>query len=158
MARKLVLFASLFFVALASGGAFVVSLAYNPATMAPAFYVQSMQHAIRVMLPLAVAMNLGLVFTAVSAMLARRDRGSLYLLGAASTFIVGAVLVTVFGNWPINEQIIKWDVASPPSNWMDLRDAWWRYHLARFGMGLAALTAAILAGLRSADTAKQGGP
>src|SRR5260370_38299507 len=108
MARGVILFASLFFVALASGGAFVVYLAYNPAGMAPAFYVETMQHAIRVMLPLAVVLNLGLVFTIISTVLAQRDRLTFYLLSAASICIMAAEVVTVFGNWPINNQIIKW--------------------------------------------------
>jgi len=58
MARRLALFASLFFVALTSGGAFVVYLIYNPATMSPSFYVETMQHGIRVLIPLAVVLNL----------------------------------------------------------------------------------------------------
>jgi hypothetical protein len=56
--RKVILFASLFFVALTSGGAFGVYLAYNPAGMSAAFYIETMQHGIRVMLPLAVVLNL----------------------------------------------------------------------------------------------------
>ena len=93
-ARRVVLFASLFFVALASGGAFVVYLAYNPAGMSQAFYVETMQHGIRVMLPLAVVLNLGLVFTIASAVLARRDRLSFYLLprnaaGRIKSFTLG---------------------------------------------------------------------
>jgi len=52
--------------------------------MSQAFYVETMQHAIHVMLPLAVVLNLGLFFTIVSAVLARRDRLSFYLSIAAS--------------------------------------------------------------------------
>ena len=59
-------------------------LAYNPANMSQAFYVETMQHAIHVMLPLAVVLNLALFFTIVSAVLARRDRLSFYLSIAAS--------------------------------------------------------------------------
>lgn len=124
MTRKIILFAALFFVALASGGAFVVYLAYNPAGMSAAFYVETMQHAIRVLLPLAMVLNMGLLFVIVSAVLARRDRLSFYLLIAASVGIILAVLVTVFGNWPINNQIITWNLNSPPSNWTELRDEW----------------------------------
>ena len=156
MARRIILFASLFFVALTSGGAFVVYLAYNPAGMSAAFYVETMQHGIRVMLPLAVTLNLGLFFTVVSAVLARHDRLSFYLLIATGICIVASVLVTVFGNWPINHQIITWSSSSPPSNWTELRDAWWRFHVARAVMGMAGLSFIILAALLRRNTSKQG--
>ena len=73
MPQRIVLFAALFFVALASGGAFVEYLAYDPAGMSSVFYVETMQHGIRVMRPLAVVPNLGLFFTIISIFLARGD-------------------------------------------------------------------------------------
>lgn len=156
MARTIILFASLFFVGLTSGGAFVVYLAYNPAGMSAAFYVETMQHAIRVMLPLAVVLILGLFFTVVSAVLARHDRLSFYLLIASGICIITGVLVTVLGNWPINHQIITWSVSSPPSNWTELRDQWWRFHVARAVIGIAGLGFQILAALLRRDISKQG--
>lgn len=154
MARRIVLFAALFFVALTSGGAFVVYLAYNPAGMSPAFYVETVQHAIHAMLPLAVVLNLGLFFTIVSAVIARRDGPSFYWLIAAGTCIVAAVLVTVFGNWPINNQIITWTINSPPSNWTELSDEWWRFHIARVVTHVAGLGFLILATLVRGDISK----
>ncbi len=156
MTRTIILFASLFFVALTSGGAFVVCLAYNPSGMSAAFYVETMQHAIGVMAPLAVVLNLGLFFTIVSAVLARHDRLSFYLLIASSICIMAAVLVTVFGNWPINNQIITWSINSPPSNWTELRDQWWRFHVARAVIVIAALSFQILASLLRRNVSKQG--
>jgi uncharacterized membrane protein len=152
MGRRAVSFASLFFVALASGGAFVVYLAYNPAGMTPTFYVETMQHGIHVMLPLAVVLNLGLVFTLASTILVRRDRVRFYLLGAASICIITALLLTVLGNWPINNQIITWRAGSPPPNWTELRDEWWRYHVARAVLLVAALGTLIIAALLRRET------
>lgn len=147
MARRIALFASLFFVGLTSGGAFVVYLVYNPASMAPAFYVETMQHAIRLLTPLAVVLNLGLFCTTASAVLAHRNRLSFYLLIAASICLIAAVLVTVLGNWPINNQIITWDSNSPPSNWTELRDEWWRFHIARAVLVITGLSCVVLAAL-----------
>jgi uncharacterized membrane protein len=154
MARRIILFASLFFVALTSGGAFVVYLAYNPAGMSAAFYVETMQHAIRSLMPLAVVLNLGLLFTIVSAILARHERLSLYVLIAASMCIITALLFTVFGNWPINHQIITWSSNSPPSNWTELRDQWWRFHVARAVMIIGGLSLLILVPLIPRNTSK----
>lgn len=148
MTQRIFLFAALFFVAMTAGGAFVVYLIYNPASLSPAFYVESMQHAIRVLIPLGVVLNLALVFTVVSGVLARGGRPSFYLLLAASLCIIVAVLVTVFGNWPINNQIITWSINSPPANWTELRDEWWRLHVVRTVMIITALSCVILAALR----------
>src|SRR5690349_5161054 len=106
MARRIVLFAALFFVALTSGAAFAVWVDYNPAGMSPAFYVEKIQHAIRVFtVPLPTVVILGVLFTIASTLLARRDRLSLYLLIAASICVIAVALITAFGNVPINNQI-----------------------------------------------------
>ena len=148
MIRKIVVFASLFFVALASGGAFAVYLLYNPAAVGPASWIGMLQHSMHVLIPLAVALNLGLLFTIVSAILARRERVGLYLLIAASLCLVAAVLITVVGNWPINDQIGTWSLTAPPSNWTDVSREWWHLHVARTGVVIGALTLVILAMLR----------
>ena len=157
MMRRVVLFLALLFAALASGGAFVVYLAYNPAGMSAAFYVETMQHGIRSLVPLAVALNLGLFFTVVSAALARRDRPTLYLLVGASLCILAAVLLTVLGNWPINNQIITWSVNFPAPNWTELRDAWWRFHVARAVLHITGFGLLVLSTLLRGDLSRPGG-
>jgi uncharacterized membrane protein len=147
MPTMIVLFACLLFVVLASGGAFVVYLVYNPATTPADLWIPSMQHAIRVMLPLAVVLNLGLLFTIICAVLSRRDRQRFYFLLAASICILGAILVTVIGNWPINDQIKTWSATAPPPTWTQLRDEWWRFHLARTLMLIAGLSCVVVAAL-----------
>ena len=80
MTRKLVLFAALFFVALVAGAAFAIWIDYNPTGTSPAFYVEKMQHAIRVFtIPLPAVVVLGVVFTVVSTFFARSDRPDFYL-------------------------------------------------------------------------------
>src|SRR5260370_4467657 len=127
MTRKLVLFGALFFVALVAGAAFAIWIDYNPAGMSPAFYTEKMQHAIRVFtIPLPTVVILGVLFTIVSTILARRERPEFYLLIAASVCIIAVALITAFGNIPINNQIRVWNVTSPPSNCRDLaHKAWW---------------------------------
>jgi uncharacterized membrane protein len=152
MARRIVLFASLFFVALASGGAFVVYLLYNPATNpGPASWIGMLQLGTRVLIPLAAALNLGLLFTIISAVLARRDRPSCYLLVAASVCNVAAVLVTLVGNWPLNDQIVTWSLMAPPANWAEISHHWWRFHVVRAVLLVGTLCLVILATLLRRD-------
>jgi hypothetical protein len=82
--------------------------------MSAAYYIETMQHAIRSLLPLAVVLILGLLFMIIPAVFARHDRPIFYLSIVASACLIAAILVTIFGNWPINNQIIKWDINSPP--------------------------------------------
>lgn len=154
MARRIILLVNLVWVSLMVGGTFVVYMIYNPKGMSAAFYVETMQHGIRTLLPLAVLMFMGLLFTITSAIFARGDRASLYLLIATGICILTAISLTVFGNWPINNQIITWNANSPPSNWTDLRDAWWRFHVARFIMGIIGLSCLLLATLNRSSTAR----
>ena len=39
-------------------------------------------------------------------------------------FLVGVFAVTMIINVPINNQIVKWNVQSPPSDWQEIRDRW----------------------------------
>jgi anthrone oxygenase-like protein len=125
MARRIVLFLTLFFVALTSGAAFAVWLDTNPSGVSPIFYAEKMQHAIQVFtVPLNTVAILGVLFTIASTFLARRDRFSFYLLIAASVCVIAATLITVFGNVPIINQIRTWSSNSPPSNWMEVGEKW----------------------------------
>ena len=92
-------------------------LDYSPTGMSSTFYVAKMQHAIRVLtIPLPAVVILGVFFTIVSTFLARGDHPSFYLLIAASFCAIAVGLVTAFGNVPINNQIMTWNINSPPSN------------------------------------------
>ncbi len=39
-------------------------------------------------------------------------------------FVVGVFAVTIILNVPINNQILSWNVQSPPADWQTLRDRW----------------------------------
>ncbi len=148
MTRKLVLFGALFFVALVAGAAFAIWIDYNPAGMSPAFYTEKMQHAIRVFtIPLPTVVILGVLFTIVSTILARRERPEFYLLIAASVCIIAVALITAFGNIPINNQIRVWNVTSPPSNWRDLAQKWWWFQTVRTIAAVGGLSLLIIPAL-----------
>ena len=146
MRRGIVLFTALFFTALVAGGAFVIWIDYNPAGMSATFYVEKMQHAIRVFTaPLPTIVILSVLSTAASAFLARRERPGFYLLVAASLCALAVALITAFGNIPINNQITTWSAASPPSAWIELSAQWWQFQTARTIAAVCGLALLILA-------------
>jgi uncharacterized membrane protein len=155
MTRRIVLFAALFFVALIAGVAFTVWLYFNPAGVSPAFYVETMQHAIGAFtVPLPTLLIPALFFTILSTFLARRDRPSLYLLIAASICVIAVLLITVLGNVPINNRIMTWSINSPPSNWTELSEKWWRFHIVRTIAAIGGLSFLILSALLRHDISK----
>ena len=155
MARRIALFAALFFVALVAGAAFAIWIDYNPAGMSQTFYAEKMQHAIRVFtIPLPTVVILGVLFTITSTFLARRDRSDFYLLVAASVCIITVALITAFGNIPINNQIMTWDIKSPPSNWLELGQRWWQLQTVRTLAAIAGLGFLIAVALIHRDIPK----
>ena len=140
MAKRVVLFGSLLFVGLTAGAAYVVWFDYNPQGMSPAFYVEKIQHAIRVLtIPLPTIVVLGLIFTVIACFQARRDRTPFYLLAGGSICVLGVALITRFGNIPINNQILTWSINSPPANWSIAAQKWWKLQTARVVLQVAAL-------------------
>jgi uncharacterized membrane protein len=155
MARRIVLFLALFFVALTSGAAFAVWLDTNPSGVSSIFYAEKMQHAIRVFtVPLNAAAIFGVLFTIISTCFARRDHLSFYFLIAASICLIAGTLITVFGNVPIINQIKSWNSHSPPSNWMEVGVKWWLFQSVRTILQAAALALVILSTMFRRDPSK----
>jgi hypothetical protein len=150
--RQAVLFAALLFAALITGGQYVVWWDYDPVGTAPAFFVEKMQHAIRVIgTPLFAVQCAAAILTIASAMLARQDRTAFRLLVAVCVCYVVAVLLTIFGAIPILNQIATWKIDAPPPDWREIVLDWWRIHSVRFVMQLTGLSLLIGVALHGFD-------
>jgi hypothetical protein len=143
--RKLFLFLAVLFAGIIAGGQYLVWWDYNPSGNAAAFYVEKLQYAIRVIgTPLFSVQILTALFTVVSAIMWRRSRPIIYLLGAAAALCLIGVLLTFFGNIPLLNQIAAWNSASPPENWLAVTMKWWWIHNVRFAIQLSAFILLIL--------------
>lgn len=133
------------------GTTFGVWLTFNPHGLGASEYVAMQRRgisALNTFMPLFGAVTI--LLTILSAVLAHDDRTRLYLLIAAVLCFVVAGLVTRFLNQPINAVLMTWQVESPPPEWSELRDAWWRWHIVRTIFGCGALCLLIIAALRGA--------
>jgi uncharacterized membrane protein len=96
----------------------------------------------------------------VLVVLFRRGRmPALYLVSAALLFFMGALLITLLVNVPIDRQIEQWTVATLPPDWEGVRDRWQHYHtlrtfisLAGLGLALAGLAVSNRSSVRGATT------
>jgi uncharacterized membrane protein len=144
-------FANVLFAALAVGTMFGVWLFFNPAGLDASTYVALHQQGIRKMNKAMPAVGAATILvTIAAAVLAREDPTRLWLLIATVVCFIAAGLITRFLNQPINAIVMTWKSDSPPANWTRLRDDWWRWHLARFAVGLGGLSLLIAATLRRA--------
>lgn len=142
-------FASLALAALLVGAMFAVCLLFNPAGLDAATYVAHQQWGVRTLHPGLPLLGIGTVLAIVGAgFQSRGDRTHLALLLCAAGLFVAAGLVTRLLNFPINAVMMTWSPQAPPADWVQLRDAWWRWHILRFAAGVAGLALLILATLR----------
>jgi uncharacterized membrane protein len=75
----------------------------------------------------------------------RRQASAGYLLLAGCACVVGATVITLLVNVPIDEMMAGWTAATLPADWTQVRDRWEAYHTVRTFLSLGAL-AITLAG------------
>lgn len=68
-----------------------------------------------------------------------------YLSATAFVLFIVALLVTVFVEVPIVQEIVTWTVPTLPDNWQELRDRWMKFHVLRVLAGLASLVLLLVA-------------
>jgi uncharacterized membrane protein len=70
-----------------------------------------------------------------------------YLSGTAFVLFIVALLVTVWVEVPIVQQIVTWTTSALPDNWQQLRDRWMKFHVLRVVAGLASLVLLVVAAI-----------
>ena len=130
--KTIIRFLNVLVVGLVAGIIFGIYLGYNPGNLSAATYVEQQQSviiALNTLMPL-----LGLVailLTITAAFLQKKDKTIFVILLVAAAFLMFSGFITKFGNQPINALVMTWDINNPPSDWMLLRNQWWRYHIVR---------------------------
>lgn len=86
--------------------------------------------------------------------LAVQSRGGRRRVAACATvLVILSFLVTRFGNVPINQQIKRWAVGTPPADYADILRRWELFHFTRTGCAVLAFILVIVAvvGFTSTD-------
>ena len=149
MYARIVDFFDLLLAALLVGVMFGIWLTNNPTGLDAAEYVAMQQRGIRALNVFMPLLGLAtIVLTISAAIFARSDQLRLTTLVIAALCLVVAGVVTLFLNQPINAIVITWSPDAAPTEWTQLRDDWWRWHVVRLTFGIIALCLLILAALQ----------
>jgi uncharacterized membrane protein len=73
------------------------------------------------------------------------DRASALWTGAGFLCMLGASLVSVLRNMPINKRIASWPTGTVPAEYAEIQSTWNRGNLARTLMGLVGFASYVLA-------------
>ncbi|AXY73169.1 DUF1772 domain-containing protein [Paraflavitalea soli] len=106
------------------------------------FRTQLMTHNGIVMPALMALAIIGAVWYAI---VSRSHAGARNFALLAAGLALTALLVTRFGNVPINQLMRTWSPANPPANWKELLHTWDIYHLIRTLAGIGSFIAFIIA-------------
>ena len=149
MSATVLEFTNLLLAALLVGAMFAVWLVFNPVGLDPRTYVALQQQGVRTLHPALPILGVAtIVVTITAAVLGRADSARFWILIATAACFAASGLITRFLNMPINAIVMTWSSDSLPSNWMALRNAWWRWHCLRLVTGLAGFSLLLAATLK----------
>jgi uncharacterized membrane protein len=140
MISSIIRFFNIILAALLAGVSFAIWIGFNPLHLSPTTYIeqqQNMLHSLRVLMILLVVIST--IITLASAFLQKNDKSNFYILIVAALFFILCIVITRFGNIPIDNKVLTWTPGSFPDNWSELRDKWWSFHIMRTIAELIAL-------------------
>jgi len=149
MTTLIIRFLNITMAALIAGTLFGIWIGYNPKSLSATTYMEQQQSVIKAINTLMPLLGLiTIILTLTSAFLQKDNRGVFITLLIAAVFLISSGLITKFGNQPINSQVMAWDKTNIPSNWAELRDKWWSYHIIRTFTAIVALCLIVWSSMR----------
>lgn len=140
MKLSFIQFFNIIVAALLAGTSFGIWMGFNPTNYSTSTYVEQQQNLLHSLNTMMIALVIiATAITLISAFLQRKNKPVLCALLLAAVFFISCILITRFGNVPIQKQILNWTIDTVPGNWMMLRDKWWSFHIMRTITELIAL-------------------
>ena len=151
--EQVIQLAVIVFAALATGGLMVnwIGLGRAMSRLSVSTYVefhQATNHTFDPYMPIVVVgALLGGIVIAILSPGVHSLSGELAIAG--SVCYAAILAISLATNVPINNQVARWSVQSPPADWTLIRASWVRFHVVRTLFSLPALACYILACLAS---------
>ena len=149
MTSLIIRFIDIVMAGLIAGILFGIWLGYNPKTYSVSTYLEQQQGAIKSLNTIMPLLGLiTIILTIISAFLQKDNKTIFISLVIATIFLIISGLVTKFGNQPINKIVMTWNKTEVPSNWTELRDKWWLFHILRALTAFVAFCFIVVTALR----------
>ena len=140
MKTSIIRFLNIIIAALLAGTSFGIWIGFNPLNLSPTTYIEQQQNMVRALNGLMITLVLSAtIITIISAILQRGDKQVFIPLIIASIFFIACVIISRFGNQPINNALLTWTSDTIPNNLSELREKWWTFHIFRTIAELIAL-------------------
>ena len=140
MTTPIIRFLNIILAALLAGVSFGIWIGFNPMDLSPSTYCELQQNMLRALKVLMISLVvIATIITIVSAFLHKNNKSACIALLVAALFFIACIIITRFGNKPIDDMVMTWTKDTLPDNWTELRDKWWSYHVMRTIAELAAL-------------------
>jgi uncharacterized membrane protein len=132
MTTSIIRFLNIILAALLAGTSFGIWIGFNPMNLSFSTYIEQQQNMLQSLRTLMVSLILlATIITLLSAYLQKHDKSTFIFLILAAVFFITCILITRFGNKPIDDFVITWTKDAIPNNWTELRDNWWLFHILR---------------------------
>src|SRR5665647_2288491 len=123
MATSIIRFLNIIIAALLAGVSFGIWIGFNPLGLSPSTYVDQQQNMLRALKVLMISLVIiATIITIASAFLQKNNKPVFIALLIAAVFFIACILITRFGNKPIDDMVMTWTSDSLPANWTELRD------------------------------------
>jgi len=140
MTTSIIRFLNVIIASLLAGVSFGIWIGFNPLSLSPSTYIEQQQNMLKALNVLMMTLVFSAtVITIISAILQKSSKPVFITLLIAAIFFATCIIISRFGNQPINNIIMTWKTDSLPGNLSELRDKWWSFHIMRTIAELIAL-------------------
>jgi uncharacterized membrane protein len=91
-------------------------------------------------IPMIALVILATIVILITAYIQRQNKPVRVSLIIAALFLISCMVITRFGNLPIDNMVMSWTEDTMPANWMELRDRWLSFHRMRTIVELIAFS------------------
>ncbi len=149
MIPTIVRFINVILAALLAGVSFGIWMGFDPSVLSPGAFLEQQQNMVGSLQGLMISLVfLATAVTGLSAFMHRTSKPEFLALLLAAGFFTACILITRFGNKPIDDVVLTWTMDTMPNDWTEIRDRWWTLHIARAITELIALCLVVWTSIR----------
>lgn len=140
MKHLLIRFLLILIAALLAGTSFGLWMGIKPEQYSQSAYLELQRNLVQSLNTLMISLViLAFILSLLDGYFSRKQKINAICLFISAAFFLACILISRFGNTPIQLQVFEWKAETLPDNWTHLRDQWWLLHKLRTLCELIAL-------------------